>query len=140
MSNRSELSVMSNKTGEFIYNLEMKKIERLYMGPRKYWRTTMMYDEALLLVPSQTGVKLLLHLKNECNISDYTIVLKIKELAKTFGCNDRALRNNLNKLLEKKYLKKITNEYYMINPNMFWIKNMSDREWQELKIKFENMD
>ena len=32
MSNRSELSVMSNKTGEFIYNLEMKKNREIIYG------------------------------------------------------------------------------------------------------------
>jgi len=139
-SNFSELSVMSNETGEYIYDLELKERKKIYMGPKKYWRTMMMYDDALLVVPSQTGIKLLLHLKNECNTSDYTIVLKIKELANLFNCNDRALRNNLNKLLEKKYIKKITNEYYMINPDLFWIKNLNDKEWQELKSKYSSMD
>jgi len=139
-SNYSELSIISNATGEYIYDLNLKKRIKLYMGPKKYWRTMMMYDDALLAVPSQTGIKLLLHLKNECNTSDYTIVLKIKELANVFKCNDRALRNNLNKLLEKKYLKKITNEYYMINPNLFWIKSLTDKEWQELKLRFEDLN
>jgi len=139
-SNFSELSVMSNQTGEFIYDFELKKRKNLYMGPKKYWRTMMMYDDALLTVPSQTGIKLLLHLKNKCNTSDYSIVLKIKELANIFQCNDRALRNNLNKLLDKKYLKKITNEYYMINPSLFWIKSLSDQEWQKLKSKFESIN
>ncbi len=139
MSNTSILSVFDNQSGEVIYDFTYKKRIGLYMGPKKYWRTTMMYDDALLTVPSQTGIKLLTHLKNECNVSDYTIVLKIKKLAGLFKCNDRALRNNLNKLLSKQYLKKITNEYYMINPNLFWIKNLSDKEWQSLKEKFENL-
>ena len=140
MSNYSELSVFNNKTGEIIYDLEKTERKRLYMGPKKYWRTMMMYDEALLTVPSQTGIKLLIYLKDKCNTSDYTIVLKIKELAKIFECNDRALRNNLNKLLQKKFLKKITNEYYMINPELFWIRGLNDKDWQELKEKFENLD
>jgi len=140
MSNYSELSVISNRTGEYVSDFKSVERKKLYMGPKKYWRTMMMYDEALLTVPSETGIKLLLHLKNECNTADYTIVLKIKELAKKFNCNDRALRNNLNKLLNKKFLKKITNEYYMINPNLFWIKSLSDTNWQELKNKFEQLD
>ena len=139
-SNHTELSVISNETGEYVYDLNLNERKKIYMGPKKYWRTMMMYDDALLAVPSQTGIKLLLHLKNECNTSDYTIVLKIKELANLFNCNDRALRNNLNKLLEKKYLKKITNEYYMINPNLFWIKSLTDKEWQGLKQKFEELN
>ena len=62
-----------------------------------------MYDEALLTVPSQTGIKLLIYLKDKCNTSDYTIFLKIKELAKIFECNDRALRNNLKNCYRKNF-------------------------------------
>ena len=139
MSNYSELSVMNNKSGEFVYDLNEKKRKSLYLGPRKYWRTMMMYDEALLTVPTEVGIRLMLHLKNECNTSDYSIVIKIKELATIFKCNDRSLRNNLNKLLEKEYLKKITNEYYMINPDLFWIKDITDQDWQKLKTKFSDL-
>jgi len=28
----------------------------------------------------------------------------------------------------------------MINPELFWIRGLNDKDWQQLKEKFENLD
>ena len=95
-----------------------------------------MYDEACLAVPTETGLRLLQHIKGYVNTADYTIHFKVSELASIFKCSTKSLRTAINKLLEGDYLYRIANEYYMVNPGMFWISSMNDVTWQECREQY----
>lgn len=138
MHNYTEYSVVSNLTGEFISDFENTERKSMYFGPRLYWRTMIMYDQAQLAVPTEIGIKLLQHLKGYCSTNDYTIHFKAQELADIFSCGLKPLRNAINKLRDGNFIHRISNEYYIINPDMFWIKGMSDTAWQRCKDVYES--
>jgi len=133
MRNNSELSIINNLTGEFVSDYtEPTKVRTFYNGPRTYWRVTMRYDEALLTVPSEVGIRLLTHIKCEVSTDNYEVYLGVTTLAATFKCSTKSLRNNINKLLAADHLLKLDTQLYMVNPRLFWIRGMDDTKWSNL--------
>ena len=124
------------ETGEIISET-YKKTKGLYHGPRKYYRSMEMYDKALIKFASPVGIKLLVWIRQHLG-SDYRIPINITWLAEDLGTSRNVIRTNLNKLIDNEYAIKERRNQYFINPDMWWIVGINDKEWQEIKKDYYN--
>ena len=123
------------ETGE-ILNETYTKTKGLYHGPRKYYRSMEMYDEALIKFASPIGIKLLVWIRQHIG-SNYRILINITWLAEDLDTSRNVIRTNLKKLIDNEYAIKEKRNQYFINPNMWWIVGLNDKEWQSIKQDFE---
>ena len=135
MENYNRDVLYNAETGEVIEEfITINKPKRgFYQGPREFWRIMNTYDKAQLLVPSLVGIKILHYIKSNISLVDYRIDINQTWLAEDLDTSRRTIINNINKLVDAKYLIKEERGKYFVSPNMFWINGMSDSDWQKLK-------